>query len=547
MNDAKLQALLERAKRARTNRDAFRALMTDINKFAMPERDSWSSYGLGADRQVEVFDSTAVVATGRFANRLQQALFPPQQRWAMLDLPPEMPMDDAAQGVRAALQEATGILFKHLHASNFDQVINEWAMDLAGGAGALMVENGRLATKRSGAPLLRFQAVTSGRVGFDEGPFGAVEGIFHDQKMAARLIRRTYPDIRDMPPALADMERDSPEREVELLQATCYEHETADWRLYLIHEPTKAVLVERAYRTSPWAITRWAKAPGEVYGRGPLASALPDIRTLNKLVELALHQASFEVTPAYTAVDDGVLNPATVRIEPGALIPVRSNGGTMGPSLAALPSGGNYRLSESLAERLRANIRVVMFDDPLPPEIKSNVSATEIQERIRRFQADTGAFGRLYTDAVVPIILRCVDILQEAGAFGADERFADLLEVLKEDLVRVQPTSPLAQAQDQAEASAVLAVVGNLAGLGQAGAAMLETAVDMELAGPFIARKAGVPEKLIPTAQKLAAKREAAAEAAQQEAMMKSPVVGQLAGNVLPAIMGGQAPQGEAA
>lgn len=545
MNDAKLDALLKRATRARTQRDAFRSLMTDINKFAMPERDSWSSYGLGADRQAEVFDSTAVVATGRFANRLQQALFPPQQRWAMLDLPPETPNDQAAQGARGALQQATEILFRHLHASNFDQVINEWAMDLAGGAGALMVENGRLATRRSGAPLLRFQAVPSGLVGFDEGPFGAVEGIFHDQTMAARLLRRTYPDIKELPQPLADAERDDAEREVQLLQATVYEPETADWRLYLIHEPSRAVLVERIYRTSPWAITRWAKAPGEVYGRGPLATALPDIRTLNKLVELALVDASFEVTPAYTAVDDGVLNPATVRITPGAILPVRSNGGTMGPSLAKLPMGGNYRLSESLADRLRSNVRLVLFDDPLPPEVKSNVSATEIQERIRRFQADTGAFGRLYTDAVVPIILRCVDILDEAGAFAVVPQLADLLDVLKEDLVRVQPTSPLAQAQDQADAQAVLNVVGSLAQLGRAGEAMLKTAVSMERAGPFVARKAGVPEALIPTAEELAAQAEAEAEAAQQEAMLKSPVVGQAVGNVLPAIMGGQ--RGEAA
>ncbi|WP_206934145.1 portal protein [Roseococcus thiosulfatophilus] len=545
MNEAKLEALLKRAANARTKRDAFRALMTDINKFAMPERDSWSSYGLGEDRQAEVFDSTAVVATGRFANRLQQALFPPQQRWAQLDLPPEQPDDNPARVARGALQQATEILFRHIHASNFDQVVNEWGMDLAGGAGAMMVENGRLATRRSGAPLLRFQAVTSGQIAFDEGPFGAVEGIFNDQALAARLIRRTYPDITDLPQALADAEKGDPEREIKLLQATVYEHETADWRLYLVHEGSKAVLVERSYRTNPWAITRWAKAPGEVYGRGPLATALPDIRTLNKLVELALVQASFEVTPAFTGVDDGVLNPDTVRIAPGVIIPVRSNGGSLGPSLAALPMAGNYRLSESLADRLRSNVRLVMFDDPLPPEVKSNVSATEIQERIRRFQADTGAFGRLYTDAVVPIILRCVDILDEAGAFAGIPALADLLDVLKDDLVRVQPTSPLAQAQNQADADAVLGVVGSLASLGRPGEAMLRHAVSLKRAGPFVARRAGVREELIPTDEELKAEDEAAAKAQQEEALLKSPVVGQAVGNVLPAIVGGQ--QGQAA
>src|SRR3546814_6808214 len=49
--------------------------------------------------------------------------------------------------------------------------------------------------------------------------------------------------------------------------------------------------------------------------------ALPDIKTANKVVELILKNASIAVTGIWQADDDGVLNPATVRLVPGAIIP----------------------------------------------------------------------------------------------------------------------------------------------------------------------------------------------------------------------------------
>ena len=63
------------------------------------------------------------------------------------------------------------------------------------------------------------------------------------------------------------------------------------------------------------------KAPGEGYGRSPVMKALPDIKTANKVVELVLKNASIAVTGIWQADDDGVLNPAAVKLVPGAIIP----------------------------------------------------------------------------------------------------------------------------------------------------------------------------------------------------------------------------------
>jgi len=546
MAETDIAALIKRAEKARGRRQQFATLMRDVYAYAMPERDGWNAYGYGADRQVAVYDSTAVLATGRFANRVQQALFPTGQRWAELTLPPELSTRDEAQPLQRDLDAATDLLFAYIADSNFDLAINEWAQELAAGTACLLIENGRLGTRRSRAPLLRFQAIPAAMVGPEEGPFGTVESTFTDQKLPARLIRRTYPDATDLPRELQDAEAQDGDREVELLQAITYDADDDVFRFEVIHAASRTRIVSRRYRTIPMPVTRWTKAPGEIHGRGPLTQVLPDVRTVNKLVELALQSGSLGVAGVWTAADDGVLNPATVTIVPGAVIPVRSNGGALGPSLRALEFPGNYALNRELREDMIGRIRFGMFDDPLPPEVVPNVTATEIIERTRRFQADTGAIGRLIAEAVSPVVRRCLDILDQAGVFGAP-RFAGLMRAVQEDAIRIRATSPLARAQDQSDAAAVQGFIGQAAQLGEAGAAIIRAGIDLDRAGPWYAAKVGVPQMLIPTERERQEREAAAAQAAQQAQMLASPAVAQLAGAAGRAMADGAAaetPQG---
>lgn len=529
------EAILRRAEAADRKRAAFAAVMRDVYALAMPDRDGWNAYGYGADRHVQVFDSQAILSTARFANRLQQALFPAQQRWAQLELPPELALRPGAETLARDLEAATEILFAHIHASAFDQAINEWALDLAAGTACLLIENGREVSGRPEAPLLKVTAVPAVSVAFEEGPTGTVEAVFWRQRPSARLVRRLYPDARAWPEAVRRAEREQPDAEVPLLAATIYDAEDGAFVLRVIAEADKAVVVERRYRTNPWIVTRWSKSPGEIYGRGPLTAALPDIRMLNKLAELHIRALNFVVTPMFTVADDGVTNPDTVRLVPGALIPVRANGGPLGPSIEPLRPPAELGISAEMMDRLRTTIRQALFDEPLPPEIKTGISATEIVERIRAFQADTGAFGRLMADAVTPIVTRCLDILESAGAFDP-ERFGGLLRAVQDDAVRIRPVSPLALAQDRADVQSVMQFLTGAATLGQAGAELLRSGLALERAGAWLARKQGVPAELIPTPEERAAERQAAAQAEAERAALASPVLGQIAGGMAPAV-----------
>lgn len=520
MSAPDVEALVKRADKAWQRKANFLSLMRDVYDYAMPERNAFANFAEGQKRNLKVFDSTAIVGTSRFANRICATVFPPMQRWALLEPGSAVPAQ-WRQRIAARLEEDTDKLFAAIHASNFDTAVNEMAHDLCAGTGVLLGENGRLGGRKTG-PALRWTAVPSAHVAFEEGPFGAIEAIFHCYKPAARNVERTYPD-GTVPDAIKKKATEDPDAEIELLQATYYDADEDCWWFDVVHKESKSRIVKRKYRTNPWIVLRWLKAPGEIEGRGPLVQALPDIKTLNKVVELVLKNASLAVSGVYTAVDDGVINPSTVRIAPGAVIPVASNGGARGPSLAPLQRAGDFNIAELVIDKLQMTIKKILFDNQLPPETGSVRSPTEIVARMQELAQDIGAaFGRLNSDGVLPIVARALDILDELG---------ELVIPLKVDRfeINVRAVSPLAKAQNLEDVQVITDYLTVTAPLGpQAVAAGLK----VDQAAPYIAEKLGVPASLIPTEEDRAAAAEAMNRAATVETIATSPVAARVLDNL---------------
>src|SRR3546814_7919284 len=131
------------------------------------------------------------------------------------------------------------------------------------------------------------------------------------------------------------------------------------------------------YARTPCVNFRWLKAPGEVYGRSPVMKALPDIKTANKVVELILKNASIAVTGIWHADDDGVLNPATVRLVPGAIIPKAQGSAGLTP----LAAPGRFDVSQLVLDDLRARIRHALLVDRLGSVEAPRMTATEVHPR----------------------------------------------------------------------------------------------------------------------------------------------------------------------
>jgi hypothetical protein len=215
-------------------------------------------------------------------------------------------------------------------------------------------------------------------------------------------------------------------------------------------------------------------------------TALPDIKTLNKTKELLLKNASMAVSGAYTAADDGVLNPNTVKIVPGAIIPVARNGGPQGPSLLALPRSGDFNVSQLVINDMTASIKRILLDESLPPDNMSARSATEIVERMKELAQNLGsAFGRLINETMIPLTAKILEVMDERGMIDLPLRVNGLE-------VKVTPVAPLAQAQAMDEINAILQYSQLMQGFGTDGAVAIKT----DLVVDYIGDKLGVPATL---------------------------------------------------
>lgn len=245
-------------------------------------------------------------------------------------------------------------------------------------------------------------------------------------------------------------------------------------------EPT--VLRRGIFGQSPFIGFRWLKAPGESYGRSPVMKALPDIKTANKVVELALKNASIAVTGIWQADDDGVLNPATIKLVPGTIIPKAVGSAGLTP----LQSPGSFDLSQVVLEELRKRIRHALLADKLGATESKQMTATEVLERSAEMARILGAtYGRLQTELLTPLVIRAIAILSRRGeinGINVDGRYVNL-----------QYKSPLARQQTRKEAQDILAWIQSLGSLGPQA---------MELIDPiktarFLAKAYGVPNDIL--------------------------------------------------
>jgi hypothetical protein len=500
-----VEQVIKRHELAQRRKDNWRQIYEDCYEFALPQRNLYDGHyegggSPGQNKMVRVFDSTAINSTQRFANRIQSGLFPPYGRWCRLEPGPDIPPERQLEA-QAVLDTYADKMFSVLRQSNFDLAMGEFLMDLAVGTAVMLIQPGDETTP------IRFTPVPQYLVAIEEGAHGKVDNVYRRMRLKAEAIKQHWVDA-EIPDRLQRMIDEKPTDEIDLLEATVLDVQRGDFDYMVIWPDGKAPLVERKMKSSPWIVARYMKVAGEVYGRGPLITALPDIKTLNKTLELLLKNASLSIAGVYTAADDGVLNPQTIRITPGAIIPVARNGGPQGESLRQLPRSGDFNVSQIVINDLRMSVKKIMLDDSLPPDNMSARSATEIAERMKELAQNLGsAFGRLITETMIPVVSRVMYVMDERGMIEMPLRVNGLE-------VKVSPVSPIAQAQNMGDIEKITQWVQLSQALGPEGT----MAPRMGAIADYIADKLGVPAELRTTPQERQMAMQQAAEMAQMAA-----------------------------
>ncbi len=475
---------LERAyQAARKRRRSWEPLWRECFAYASPVRGGGLSPEFEPANRLSdmLFDGTAPDAVEQLAASLLAELTPPWSRW--FELVPGSGIDKTARiDLSPHLEHAGRVLRGHFERSNFATEVHQCFLDLVTiGTATLLFQEAPSGADSSFA----FAAIPAAEMAVLGDSEGRITHQFRITSISLGRLRARFPDI-GFPAHLEERLREDAEQRVELVEAVCAAGGAYRYNAFLpkdqARSPEPLVLATGEFERSPFITFRWLKAPGEVYGRSPVMTALPDIKTANKVVELILKNASIAVTGIWLADDDGVVNPANIDLSPGSIIPkaVGSSG------LTPLQAPGRFDVSELVLEDLRSRIRHTLLTDRLGPVKGARMTATEVLERSAEMARILGAtYGRLQAELLNPLLLRALAILRRRGEVPhvpLDGRVADIAY-----------RSPLARLQAREDVRNVVTWLETVQKLGPAG----ETVVDMPATIRWLAETLGVPAELV--------------------------------------------------
>ncbi len=475
----------------------------EILDYVMPRKaDVSATYAKGSKRTEKLYDSTAVHANTLLAASLQGTLTSASLPWFHLRVRDESVA--ASREVQVWLEDCRNRMYKAFNSSNFNTEVHEFYLDICSiGTACLEVE------EADGAISFRSLAVSEYMI--SENHKGEIDTLYRKFPYTARQAHQKWGDAVGV--KVMEALKKDPDKSFEFIHCVTPSYEKNQtklpWASVYICLADKNIVGEGGYNEMPYLVTRWAKASGEKYGRSPAFNALPDIKTLNKAVELGLKAWAKAIDPPLLVEDDGVIG--RVVTKPSGITVVRRDG-----AIKPLNTGARFDVSDMKEEALRGAIKQAFFSDQLELQSGPQMTATEVQVRYELMQRLLGpTLGRFQTEFLNPLIERCFAIMDR------NDLFSPAPEDLEGTALDIEFVGPLARSQRMEEATAVerlYEMAANLAGF----APEIMDNIDHDAAIRSRAELLGVPKNIMRDPEEINAKREEAAKQQQQQQQMQA-------------------------
>lgn len=459
-------------------------------------RDITSEHAVTWRDNREIFDSTAVDAANTLAASIHGSLTSPAIRWFELAYRSEDLNND--RDAVAWLEAGAHKCFLALQDSNFNLEANETYLDLVSYGTSMIVEE--IEEKNGAFQKLIFQSVPVEEMWFEQDHAGQPHRTYRRHMWTALQIVTKFgelvpQDIKDKAATPQGMTEkmavimciyprpDKKDANVSRLLAPL---QRPFGMKYILHKDAYMLGEEGGYYENPAFVPRWRKTSKSMWGHGPAMIALPDILTINQLVELILKATEKVVDPPTKVTERGLLS--DLDLEPAGMTVVR----TM-DSMEPYESGARFDVSQLQRTELQRQIRSTFFVDQLELKESPAMTATEVQTRYELMQRLLGpTLGRLQSDYLDPLVQRTFNILYRAGQLGEPPPI--VLENSGElDIIY---TGPLVRAQRADIAQGVTRWVASLAELGEVAPKVLDIP-DWDAVAKELGSLEGVPAKLM--------------------------------------------------
>lgn len=437
----------------------------------------------GEKRMNQVYDTTGIHANELLAAGLHGMATNPASKWFSLRIVGKKAVEDGTRidlnelpEVQKYLSDVEDIMWARIYqpGTNFTTSLHETYLDLGAFGTAVMF----LGQRDNGGLLFEPRALAECIVA--ENHEGRIDTVFRRTKYTVRQMMQMSkhalnPDGWDVSQKVKDL----------------YKKQKYDEPIYVIHavfpraerDPTKKGTKDMPWASCyfeetechelemggfpefPYLVPRWSKYAGEVYGRSPGMTSLPDVKMLQAMTVTVIKAAQKIVDPPLWLRDDGVVG--QTRTVPGGINYWRGNpnDGVMLQPVAgqALP------ITLEMLEALRNRIRTTFFTDVLQITTDAEMTATEVMQRTaERMRLMGPLIGRLEAEMLGPLVDRVFGILNRANLLPPPP------EIIQDEEFTVEYVSPIATAQKQMTAAGMTQVMQLMFGLfGEEGAGML--------------------------------------------------------------------------
>mgnify|MGYP003639242313 FL=1 len=446
-------ATFEYIKKRCANLESVRATWEDhwqeILDYVMPRKADVTFVRSRGEKRTEVlYDSTAITANNLLAASLQGTLTSASLPWFHLKL--RDTETNQNRDVQLWLEDSAKRMYEIFNESNFNTEVHELYLDLVSiGTGAIFVEEGSKGFDKEG---IHFNCLHIAEYFIQENINGKVDTLYRKYKLTARQAIQEFGE-ENVGEKILESVKEKPDKEFNFIHAVepTEDYERAVGKsntklpVHSCHVCTEDKMVVRTggYNEFPYLVPRWSKATGEIFGRSPSYNALPDIKTLNKAVEIGLKAWAKAIDPPLLVQDDGVIG--RVRMTPAGITVVRHDG-----AVKPLEIGANWQITDMKEGQLRTAIRQAYYSDQLQLQDGPQMTATEVQVRYELMQRLLGpTLGRFQSEFLNPLIERTFGIMLRAGALLPEP------EVIQGQKIDVEYVGPLARSQRMEESVAI--------------------------------------------------------------------------------------------
>lgn len=452
----KKENVLEKYKQAVVNKEecGFLSRLREAYDYCCPRRCSVSSDG---GKPFDIFDSSAIYAVQSRASANHEALFPAFREW-IEETPVNQLEESAGISIAKQLKSRKNKAHKAIELSNFHVEIEDVITDTLFSDGALLVFRG------TPEQPLRFQAVDWENFYSLNDMDGEPTNNFLQRKLNLATIRYKWPEAD-----LSSFSGADEKKEMDCMDCYTYDNHSRKYT-YSLFIGEKCVL-QKEEDTSPWVVFNQKRRGKYKTGWGQVLDAMPDIKTVNKVVHLQLANASVNQAGIWQADDDGVLNLDNISLVPGAVIPkaVGSNG------LQPLKTNTDIGLDKFIISELRDNIKKSVQGSALPDFSQGVRSAAEYQMRDAEIKKTELPAMMQLAQGAKRLMRRIFEIL-ESDAMKTSAMYCPKVKDRNGGIVVTAFTSPLIRLKDQLELNSNLQLMAAAAGIfGQAAYEIIDT------------------------------------------------------------------------